>query len=281
MSDHLSLQQDIPAYVASRLSEESRERLEEHLASCRECQELVACCEGIATGIRREMDERWAEHPEPAALRAYGAGDRCDADVARHLETCASCTLEVGAWSGLTPPMESVREGSAWATKAAWGLRSWLDPRPLLAGALIGAAVCAALLLSVRGAGPAPTSQGVGWSGAAPLLLLEEASRNGTTAGTVKVTSDQPYIPLGVRVNLPPAVSDGDRFVFTIHAPGQAASWEQELSVAEIRKEQSRTWVVGFLVPTKGHPPGPYVLKVLPGGDGSEPLMEIPFEIAP
>ncbi len=269
MMDHLELQRAIPAYVASRIGENERRVLEAHLATCRDCQELVACCEELGQEVRRDAGLAWAEHPDPLHVKAHVEGERRAVEVARHLEICDACALEASGWS------EKTRAASAgWRARAA----SWLAPRPLAAGALLGAAACLALVLALPRGGsvtPGPSS----FDGSAPLLLLDEAPRNGSAAATVRVGADQPYIPMGVRVNLPPAVSDRDRFLFSVRSPDGSVSWKQELSVEEIRAEQARSWVVGFLVPSRPLPPDRYVLVVAPSDDGTAPVLEVPFEV--
>jgi hypothetical protein len=273
MTEHAELQQEIPAYVAGALDEVDRTRLEVHLAECLECQELVDCCEGIASGIRNEREPGAADHPDPLDLRAYGTGLRGDAGIARHIERCAACALEATVWKDWRPGVETGSTG-----RAARETRGWFGLRPFLAGAAVGVVATGMLVLVSRQGGGTPDGLSA-WTGEAPLLLLEEAPRNDATAGAVQVAPDQPLIPLGVRVNLPTGVADGDRFRFSIQAPGGSPSWSQELSVGRIREEQSRAWVVGFLVPAKDHPPGRYVLRVAPSDNGPKPMMEVPFEV--
>jgi len=268
MKDHVELQREIPAYVASRIGDAERRVLEIHLATCRDCQELVVCCEEIGVEIRREADLAWAEHPDPLQVKAHVAGERPAVEVARHLEVCAACALEASVWKEEKRPEAPVGSRGS----------SWLAPRSLAAGALLGAAACLAVVLALPRGGPASTGPAP-FDGSAPLLLLDEAPRNGSAAATVRVGADQPYIPMGVRVNLPPAASDRDRLLFSVRGPGGSVSWRQELSVEEIRTEQARSWVVGFLVPSRPHPPDRYVLVVAPSQDGTAPILEVPFEV--
>ena len=56
MTSHSELQLEIPTYVAGKLDADTQRRLEEHLATCQECRDLVASCESLAEAVHHEKD---------------------------------------------------------------------------------------------------------------------------------------------------------------------------------------------------------------------------------
>ena len=99
MSQHSQIQEDLAAYVADRLAGEARDSVDVHLEGCAECRNIVACGEGIAAGLNTQGSSD--PHPSPVVLySASQNGSRVgDPSLARHLESCETCSLEVETWA--------------------------------------------------------------------------------------------------------------------------------------------------------------------------------------
>lgn len=271
MRDHEHLQNEIPAYVGRCLDASARRSFEAHLATCHECQDLVACGEALASEVR-DADPR-DEHPSSAVLERFARGSlSSDMErIAGHVESCLSCAYEVTV--GRETPFETAARSTA--TGPAQAASSWFELRPLSMGALLGAGLAAIAVLFWWPGGSPPVTP---WSGSPEILLLEGPSRGVAGVENIRVQPDQPVIPLGIMFRLDPRAADEDRFVFSIRRADGSESWRQEFPAIEIRQRLKEGFVL-FLIPTAEHPPGRYDLTLRAAEPASEELLEIPFEI--
>ena len=119
MSFHEASMENIPAYVAGRLTADKASRIEEHLRICPECREFHDACEAVALELDPSVASSTEAHPVSGSLRDAAVGDATlsPADTA-HVEDCRSCRLEMTAWQRWNPQAVASRRRSLLA--ALW-----------------------------------------------------------------------------------------------------------------------------------------------------------------
>jgi len=292
VSDHESWQDEVPAYVASRLDGEARDRFESHLKACPACAALVATWKGIVSALHDHGATLFEDHPSEAVLRAYALAREGPGDpgIARHLAACAACELEVTAWR--TRQALGLRSGTIHHRGAAVGARGGAFRTPVLwlsAGlfAGLGLAVLLRLAPALRPerserrppAAPQPVAA---WTGPVQLLLLGSPLRGQGALATFRIEPDQPFALIAVQPALPGSAADSERYRFLIRRETGEVAWVSELDASQIRRHLETTEVVTFAVPSADLKPGRYEMRMLPRDrpDGG-PLLEIPFAILP
>src|SRR5206468_9322623 len=100
MTSHEEIQLELAAYAASRLERDAGRRLEEHLRGCQDCREMLETFVPFARALGEGGEALFEPHPSESTLRRYARAGKAAGmeDVARHLDFCASCSLQVGAW---------------------------------------------------------------------------------------------------------------------------------------------------------------------------------------
>jgi len=292
VTDHESWQDEVPAYVASRLEGEARDRFESHLRNCPACVTQVATWKEIVSALHDHGAILFEDHPSEAALRAYalareGAGD---AGIARHLATCASCELEVTAWR--TRQALGLRSGTIRRRGAAIEARGGALRAPVLwlgAGLMAGLGLAVLLRLAptsrpeTRERRPAAAMQPVAtWTGPVQLLVLGSPLRGQGALPTFRIEPDQPFALIAVQPALPESAGDTERYRFLIRRETGEVAWVSELDASQIRRHLETTEVVTFAVPSVDLSPGRYEMRVLPRDrQENEPLLQMPFQIVP
>jgi hypothetical protein len=270
---HRQLQEQLPDYLLSRLDETSAQQISTHLATCEECAEFVSAVEPFAAGMRDGDASLLEEHPESGKLTAYGVGEIEDADgsIERHLQTCLSCRLEVDVWKeqGQAP-------GFGLPARNAPATIRRFKPYRLAAAAAVAGLLLGAGLSNLFIPGSAPGSD---WTGAVGLTVLERPLRSEAAPTTVRLEAGQPYVPLAVAPQLPAGAESTDLFRFEIEGAGGILVWSQELDANRIRETLGATGVVTFLVPSTTLDDERYRLRFRRVEQGSEPLLELPFEV--
>ena len=100
-TEHERYQLEIAAFLAGRLTDEECEALRDHFETCESCAEVVEAWAPAAAGFRIAGRELLAPHPDSSELHRYARGETAGLEgLAGHLETCATCLLEV---EGLGP----------------------------------------------------------------------------------------------------------------------------------------------------------------------------------
>jgi len=290
VTDHDELQSEIPAYVASRLEEDARRRLEDHLRDCDACAEMVEAWRTIAPALRDGGEAIFTPHPPARALREYalGRGEAVDPAHVRHVASCDTCDLEIRVWKEREGGVDAPAGAALWKEQRT---PAWRPTMALAAGAVLGAAIAAFMLRRPTLPGPAapPTPEPIasrlaeGIGEPVPLWVLAGPLRGETPVATFTIGREQPYVLIAVRPALAPGAADADIYRFEIHRPDGGTSWSSEADVARIRSHMESSGVVTFPVPTTDLPPGRYFFRLerrAPAGD-EKPLLEIPFEILP
>jgi putative zinc finger protein len=282
--EHDDIRDDLPAWAARRLPPERRQVVERHLAACRECREAAADFEAIAAGIVSGGDPLFAPHPESAALRRFSieSGDAEDPAIRKHLDICATCSLEVSVWRrvGERAP---VRQDA----RARRGM-------PRLALATAGGIVLGILLATLyRGLGPAirPPAPGSPSPNASPstppaeaptsqigqpiLYVLPDALRNGRLAPVQwNLDPADTYIGVAVPIAIPDGAGAEDLCAIELRRVGGAVVWSTEMSVSRLRRHMQAADVVHIpAIPTRLVPPGSYDFVVRPARDGGRALL--------
>jgi len=243
--NHEILRDSIPEFVADRLAPDLALELEAHLRDCNECAEMVETWREIAKDLREDGARIFEEHPTPAALRAHARGSRGDPAVARHLERCASCALEVEAWQGVRR-----RPLPAWALTAA----------ALFAGAAILFTV--AWVFTNRGT----PRQSATWTGSLSLVLVGDSARGEAARPVVQTTPDRPYVLLGAQFALPADLPPETKLTVRIADASGRAVWEAQSRAGDARVELNTTGTVPWLVPAQRLGPGSYSIDIASEG---------------
>lgn len=312
LSDHLE----------GRLPDPLRAAVDGHAAVCPDCQALIESYRTLDEGFRAEQagvegERPPGDHPpvevlvDFALMTAERPGAR-RADLAAHLEACATCAREV----------ETVRSGQG---EAEGGRRFPSVPHGRPAGAALRVPVpsllaAAAVLLVMAypaflGLRELPRIRGelkslvadrearesrvadlerslerneeerrrlANWTGAIAVPLLAAPLRAGTEEETtITVAEGQPFIILAVDPDPTGREAAGERYVAEVLRPDRTAAWSLELDPGEVRRQMARTGSLAFLLPSKMLPPGSYLLRMArrrPGGE--RPILEVPFSIA-
>ena len=262
MSDESNIREMIPAYVAGRLDTESKRQVDDYLARRPETKELTARWNTIARGLREGGENLLTEHPETSVLTRFISGE--EPEIARHVETCASCSLEVATLRGRTKSRVRV-------TRAPRTMVYRFTSLAAAAGIVLGIGV--GVLYETQGPGRGAST------GAVDLLTLDPALRGSETIISFEADASQPFIPVVVAPVLPEEASSEERFGFSILREGDVI-WSADLSAGKIREHLDTSGVVTFLVPTTDLTAGRYSLEIRSWtAPDSPPLLEVPFEI--
>jgi hypothetical protein len=266
---HHDVLAELPAYVASRLDAEAAAAVAAHLGRCERCAGAAEDLRKIAAALRDGGDALFGPHPstEELAGLARGTGAAGPA-LARHLEVCASCSLEVEVFR---------RRGGAGRTAAAGTRRAWTYAAAALAAGLLAGSGLTILLRTP----PPPPAAGVPGPGARPFILLT-ALRSGEDHLTFRIDPDETAVLVGMAPDLPPDVSDGDAIRFEIRwgEGGLRTAWAAEEAAGRVRRLVEEFEAVTFPVPVRDLPSGPIEMRVTRAGPGGgEILLRLPFEI--
>ena len=257
---HERIQQEIAAYLAGRLTDEESTSVRNHIDSCAECADVVDAWTPAAVGFRLAGDELLAPHPDSLELLRHARGEMvADDDLTRHLETCATCLLEV----------EGARAGSALSEVRPSRKLTRYVSMALAAGLVLGLG----LATLVRGPGSPMSST----QGAIQLYSLEETVRSSDAGSVLEVDRDSTLLPLV----LVPAVPEdaGPEVMFLIEIRDERdAVWSNRFTAAELNRYLEVSGVLTLLVPAL--PEGAYVLQlVAQDSSAAGPLQEYRFQV--
>jgi hypothetical protein len=287
MNEHDLIQEDLPAYAASRLEEPALGRLEAHLKFCGECREMAARFRSLASFMRADGDALFEPHPTEAALLRHVAGGAVgDRDgIARHLEVCATCSLEAGVWreqrqqARAFPQAVPSRRSSGWKIAAT-----------LAAGLILGAGLSLPISRAIRTAGlppatPAlPTTAGPATPGpepsVGPQLILPRILRGETPVISYAPAPNQTFVVIACLATIAPEAPPESAFRYEIRRSTGGSVWSRELTAAEIRRHLESTEVVTLLVPGTTLPPGRYEFRLAPSLEPERVLYAAELKIA-
>lgn len=279
MSDQKDLHELIPDHVAGRLDAETKRQVDDYLSRHPESRALASRWTAIARGMREGGELLLTPHPETDRLRSFAGckgteginDEEIRREITRHVETCASCSLEVAV----------LRDRPAKPTRASRPARAARSAYTLVYR-FASLAAAAGIVLGI-GLGVLYESSGPGqpaWSGAVGLVTLDPSLRGHDTVATFELDPSQPFVPVVVAPMLPAEAAADERFGFSILDSGHLAVWSTDLTAGAIQEHLEASGVVTFLVPATELPAGRYVLKVRPlTAPDALPLLEVPFEI--
>jgi putative zinc finger protein len=280
VEDHDDIRSDIAAYVAGHLDQAGRDRLDAHLALCGECSELVSTANEIAAALRSRGDDLLSDHPTELALREHALGrpDRLDDRITRHLETCASCSLEVSAVgtgpvaSPATRPVNAVRNAGV-----PWGIGSAAIAAALVTGLLLG------LILSPRQHKthePDSTLTTARATGPVDLWILAGRSRGTGAPPIFRPDPSRLFVVIACPVVLPHAPLDRDLYKIIIRRQGESV-WSSQISAGQIRQQMESAEAVTMIVPSGVLGPGQYELILLRRDQAdARPVLQTSFQVS-
>jgi anti-sigma factor RsiW len=267
MSCHDQFQIEIPAYVASRLAGVTLSRMEEHLRGCDECREITLAWKEIVPALREGGESVFEEHPLEMALRGYALSETPHGGaIARHIEGCASCKLEVQFWASRERPAEQLVTPANLPSKWALPQSIW----SAAAGLLIGVGIGYLMLAQVsppgagRGAFPDGTPGVVAISGRIPQVVLPRPVRGEGVERQVWIGPADRNLIVAAQLDLPGDRDDGERYRFAIEDHDGRLVWSTELDSATIRADLEANEVVSFVVPTEPLSAGRYTFVSVP-----------------
>jgi hypothetical protein len=258
---HERIQQEIAAYLAGRLTDEESRSVRNHIESCPECADVVDAWTPAAVGFRLGGAELLAPHPDSLKLLRHARGEVvADDDLIRHLDTCATCLLEV----------EGARAGSALSeVRPSLKLTRYVS-LALAAGLVLGLG----LATLVRGPGsPMRPIQG-----AIQLYSLEQTVRSSDAGSVLEVDRDSTVLPLVLVPAVPEGAGPEAMFLIEIRDEQDNAVWSNRFTAAELNRYLEVSGVLTLLVPALEE--GAYVLQLLAkDSSAAGPLQEYRFQV--
>ncbi|PYT17890.1 MAG: hypothetical protein DMF51_01350 [Acidobacteria bacterium] len=264
MTSHEEIQLELAAYAASRLERDAGRRLEEHLRGCQDCREMLETFVPFARALGEGGEALFEPHPSESTLRRYARAGKAAGmeDVARHLDFCASCSLQVGAWKRQADTLSPLPRWAAIALATAAGLA-------------VGAGL-SAWLGAGRAPGPprqslAETAPGLAEASAGPLLVLPRALRGEETSVTYALDPSRTFLVIACPASVPDSAPPGQLFRYEIRREGAGAVWSRILSAADVRRHLSEgAELVTLLVPNASLTPGRYEFRLAPAESPEE-----------
>jgi len=260
MSCHDEFQIEIPAYIASRMASDASRIMEEHLRGCDECREIASAWKAIVPALREGGEALFEEHPLEMTLRDHARGEsRHDGAVARHVDRCASCELEVRFWASRHEPAE-VRVRAA-LTPSGWRPPHaiWSAAAGLVAGAAMAYFVLASGLHSDAGrrAAWAPPEIAA-LSGRAPQVVLPRTVRGDGVERHVSLGAADRSLIIAAQIDLPEDPGDAGRYRFDLRDGDGTSVWSTELDSGTMRADAEANEVISFVVPAGSLAAGRY-----------------------
>lgn len=285
MSCHDEFQIEIPAYVASRLADAAQSRMEKHLRGCEECREITLAWKEIVPALREGGDSVFEQHPLEMSLREYALDEtNRSGPIARHVEGCASCELEVQFWRSrdgqgniIVPP--SIIPSKRGSTQSLWAAA---------AGVLVGVSIAylALKLVGPSGAGRTVPIDGrpavEATSGRMPQVVLPSAVRGEGNERMIRIGPADRSLIVAAQIDLPDDSGDGERYRFTLEDRDGDLVWSTVLDSATIRADLEMNEVVSFFVPTERLTAGRYtfVSARADDSDGSNALARTTIRVS-
>jgi hypothetical protein len=251
--------------------------MEEHLAECETCREIVATAKEFAAMIREGGEVLFEPHPRELELREHATGTAGPGSsrLERHLAACATCRLEVEAWKARDPHQGSRGDGKARAPSFSWIVPSLTAA----AGVILGVGITVLLSPhpgSIRVA-PAPAQISTGpqetWRGDSPLYVLPGTVRGveETPIPTWILGKEDSRLSIGVRPSLTDEIPDAALFRLEMRPVGGGAIWSIEMTAARMREHLKTAEVVHVTLPAEPLLPGEYEFTIAPAGSPAAP----------
>jgi hypothetical protein len=260
--DHDETRAQLRALATGRLDQVTRARIEAHLAECESCRRAATTARTIAVALRDAGAELFEEHPDTERLRRHAAGS-VDTAIVRHVQSCASCALEVRAWSARAAPTPDAR-------------RTWMRPTSIAAAAL-----AAGLLLGLLVPPLFRDTGGATPQSAAPIarVLLQHPLRGAAEEPALTIIDPSASVLLDAAFDLPESVDPSSTITFTVLDEGGRAVWSRSDTAAPVAAALSRHELVGFLVPARVLAAGRYRLEVTHAGATPGTLLVARFRV--
>ena len=280
MTDHELVQQDLPAYAASRLEQPALGRLQVHLQSCEECRQQAARFMRLADALQADGDALFEPHPSEAALRDHVAGDAGEEHgrISRHLELCATCSLEAGMWRkqghGVrVSPERRPRRTRGWTIAVA----------SLAAGLILGAGLSLPIWKSIRATGggaPYRPTTASREPSAGPQLVLPRVLRGEVPEVAYALDPNRSFVVIACLAAIAPEAPPATAYRYEIRRSTGESVWSADLTAAEIRRHLESTEIVTLLVPANVLAPGRYEFRLAPASRPESVLYAASLTIA-
>jgi len=278
MSDHETYREDLADYAASRLDPARAVEVEGHLKECDDCRGAVSFIRGLGEAIGEAGAALFEPHPDVADLRRYAMGEQIQNTdrIARHLEVCPNCDLELAAW----PAVKAMEIAPQPGDSAVPGplLRRVMGPwLAAAAGLVLGVALSILLMPQApteRGGAPPPEA----WSGPAVHLTIPGAVRGGAPDPTFTLGAHEGPVVLDLQPVIPGAARDEDAFRLTIRSGGHEV-WSAAAPAGTMRRALDASGVVTFVVPSRVLAAGRHEVSLAPPETGAAPIFRTQITI--
>jgi len=280
LNEHEELQEDLPAYAAGRLEDAATERLEAHLRECEGCREMVDTLKEFASALREGGEALFEPHPAESTLKSYARGEVIAerGRIERHLEVCATCSLEAETWKrgGGAPsgtPLMAVGGGLH-----GWGLVALASA----AGLVVGFGI-SELRKASPPPPPVPVAQGpaAGELQAGPLLILPRILRGDEAPVRYQIDAKRALVVIACPASIPDEAAPGASFRYELRNAGGQVVWSRDMTATAIREHlDGVAEEVTLLAPTSSLAPGRYVFSLSSADRPDEVLYRADLEIA-
>lgn len=273
-------------YHLGRLDRPRHAEVEAALAASSELRELSRTYWLLSAVIREQA--RTADHPSADEIVQLALGpdqidDESQARLSQHLDSCQSCADQLNR---TRQAAASIRQRPQLGGTGPAPVRSGFRGGGLLAA--VAAVLLAAVLAYPAYVGlvryPAARNEAAALAeqlaGPVDLQLLVSGARDGAELPVVELAADQPYVALGIDVDIPPRLADTDMLRIETSMADGSPVLLGELTAARARQQIAAAGVVTLLVPRVSLEPGRQTLRVFQP-DAPEPwsLAQIVFEI--
>ena len=263
-------------FVSARLAPEQSRLVDQHRQTCPDCGEIVADLETMKAQIQKSGEAMFEPHPAPAILHRYvlEGGGKGAAQIQRHLETCATCQLEVEAWKRIQPARAGAR------SPAPRPSLSWMSLAAGV-GALLGLLAGWRFLSTAPPVGPgipAPPATPPAAENPRPLVApvihtLPALMRSGDIpVKPLSLDRNEPYLNVAVPISVPADLPPSESFRFELQRPAGETVWRTEMDISRIREHIESAGVVSLAIsPDRPLDPGRYIFRVVRAGTPEAP----------
>jgi anti-sigma factor RsiW len=268
-TSHEQAQSDIPAYLAGRLGDDDRARLEAHLTSCEECSDLVEDLRSFGGALAGHGEALFEPHPQPEELARHSrgefAGDK--ARLERHLAVCATCRLEVA----VREPIDAERPASSQPVIA--GSRARALPLARAALLLASGIVLGVLLAPIVG------GQRASSDGPIHIPVLARPTRSVSAPTRILVRPGQAEVVLAVPFDQGNPRPDTESIEIQVRATEGRVAYSLHRTLGLLRQATDASGILPLSIDRTLLPPGSYQVVVIGGGGDRDVLDLFPFDI--
>lgn len=240
---------------------------------------MVDTLKEFASALREGGEVLFEPHPAESALESYARGEAIaeHGRIERHLEVCATCSLEVETWKRGGGAPSAARLMPPGGGFHRWGFVALASA----AGLVVGFAIAELLKTApppppVVAQGPAP-----GELQAGPLLILPRVLRGDEALLRYRIDPKRTLVVIVCPASIPDQAPPDASFRYEMRNAGGRVVWSRDMTAAAIREHlDSAVEQVTLLAPTSSLATGRYVFTLSSADRPDEVLYRADLEIA-